>query len=78
LTCPILFFQSLIDCYCNAEEFEILWDAVKTPKFAVFTNNLHGRNHVWQAEAYKEIAHAFLENQPNLVTKMEYRDFYLI
>ncbi len=66
LTCPILFFQSLNDCYCNAEEFATLWNAVKTPKFAIFTNNLHGRNHVWQAEAYKEIAHAFLENQPNL------------
>ena len=67
LPCPILFFQCIDDCYCNKEEFEILWNAVKTPKFAVFTNNLHGRNHVWQAEAYKEIAHTFLEDKLNTV-----------
>lgn len=65
LRCPVLFIQCLNDCYCNAEEFEKLWDVVETPKAAVFTDNLHGRNHVWQAEACKEITNAFLDHSFN-------------
>lgn len=66
LSCPILFFQSSNDCYCSSDEFKTIWDAVKTSKVAIFTNNLHGRNHVQQPEAYKEIANAFLELQPSV------------
>ena len=61
-----MFFQSLSDCYCSADEFAVIWDAVKTPKVAIFTNNLHGKNHVQQPEAYKEISNAFLASQPSM------------
>ena len=61
ISCPVLFFQSLKDCYCNKEEFEELWSATTSPRVAILTNNLHGRNHVWQAEAYGKIARYFLE-----------------
>jgi len=61
LSCPILFFQSSKDCYCDNNEFFDIWDFVTTTKAVVFTQNVHGRNHVWQAEAYKEISQAFFD-----------------
>jgi hypothetical protein len=63
IQCPILFFQSLDDCYCNAQEFNTLWESTTSDKVAVFTHNLHGRNHTWQPEAYKEIATMFFDSK---------------
>lgn len=59
--CPVLFFQCLGDCYCDKGEFAKIWDSVKEDKIAVFTRNVHGRNHVWQAEGYKAISERFFD-----------------
>jgi len=32
IQCPVLFFQSLDDCYCNAQEFSELWNATTSEK----------------------------------------------
>jgi pimeloyl-ACP methyl ester carboxylesterase len=61
LTSPMLFIQSVEDCYCNKEEFKELWREVKTSKAVLFTENLHGRNHVWDAEVYKEVSENFFD-----------------
>jgi pimeloyl-ACP methyl ester carboxylesterase len=61
ISCPTLFIQCANDCYCNQSEFEELFTSINTPHAAVITGNVHGRNHVWQAEAYKEICELFFE-----------------
>jgi hypothetical protein len=62
LICPIMFIQSVNDCYCTEKEFDILWKSVATNKTVLFTQNLHGRNHVRQPEIYTEFAHNFFCN----------------
>ncbi|MFA5074524.1 MAG: alpha/beta hydrolase [Candidatus Babeliales bacterium] len=62
---PVLFFQSVNDCYCSQEEFENLWQTVRPFKVAIFTQEPHGRNHVWQREVYKDISNLFLEKSPD-------------
>lgn len=70
LNVPILYFQCSDDWYCSLEEFETLWAATPSAyKTAVMTQNMHGRNYLWQKEMYADICNHFLNDDHTAFTQ---------
>ena len=60
---PILFMHGSQDIFTTSEEFEIIWESVKSEnKVAWVTQNAHARNHLLQPELYKLICELFINH----------------
>jgi hypothetical protein len=62
ISIPVLLFQSRQDCYCSLEQFEDIWNAIRSDKIAVTTPHLHGKNYLDAPEIYHMIATRFFES----------------
>ena len=62
LTIPVLFFQSSVDDFCSMDQFEIIWQSIRSDKVAVITPHFHCRTHVYEPKIYEALASAFLLN----------------
>lgn len=65
--CPILFIQESGDLFCNAEEFQTIWDAThcdaaQTKKYAFLTPFEHSMCHIKGKELYKFACDSFITN----------------
>ncbi len=58
---PILIFYGKNDLVVTRNEFETIWNNIKTEKTAIITSNAHVRNHIKEKEFYKLSCDLFLE-----------------
>ncbi len=67
----LLFFYGKNDLMVSRDEFELIWNAIKTPyKTAIITSNPHVRNHLKQKEAYRLFCELFLDHDYELFKKL--------